>query len=195
MDWILLKSPGVEPCCTTPSTFRVNCWVFCTGMASVGVRGEGDKASWNERRHTSVSTTAAIKPDDKKKDKMYLYACWLKLLEKISLERQWHLEQGYDSITETTCVLWKKRIKPLLEATVIFFFSSNSNIKQKTRFTSALSWSHQEGDRRVLLGETLHLLQHVAEDWHHASLIFAVGLHRPQGAILLKAGLTREIIR
>lgn len=45
-DWIFLKSPGVEPCCTTPSTFRVSCCVFCTGMGSLGVRGEGDRASW-----------------------------------------------------------------------------------------------------------------------------------------------------
>lgn len=195
MDWILLKSPGVEPCCTTPSTFRVNCWVFCTGMASLGVRGEGDKASWNERSHTSVSTIASINPDDKKKYKMYLYACWLKLLEEISLERQWHLEQGYDSITETTCVLWKKRIKPLPEATDFFFSVQTATLNSKQGLLSALSWSHQEGDRRVLLGETLHLLQHLAEDWHHASLIFTVCLHRPQGAILLKAGLKREIIR
>lgn len=119
-DWILLKSPGVEPCCTTPSTFRVNCWVFCTGMASLGVRGEGDKASWNERNYISVSTSASIKPDDKKKYKMYLYACWLELLEEISLERQWHLKQGYDSIAKTTCVLWNKRISSLQEASLTF---------------------------------------------------------------------------
>ena len=35
----------------------------------------------------------------------YLDAGGLELLEEIPLERQRHLEQGYDSITQATCVL------------------------------------------------------------------------------------------
>lgn len=45
--------------------------------------------------------------------------------------------------------------------------------------------SHQEGHGRVLLGEALHLLQHAAEDRHHPSLVLALRLQRPLGAVLL----------
>lgn len=58
----------------------------------------------------------------KKKQQMYLYARWLQLLEEIPLERERHLEQGYDSIAKTTCVLQNKRTLSLLE--VFWAFSS-----------------------------------------------------------------------
>lgn len=87
----------------------------------------------------------------------------------------------------------KQKVR-LITGSIFDFFSSTETLC-KLGLPSASSWSHQKRDRRVLLGEAFHFLQHTAEDWHHASLIFTVGLHRPQGAILLKARLKREITR
>lgn len=49
MDWIFRKRPGLEPCWTTPSIFNASCWLFWTTMGSAGLRGEGDRASWNRQ--------------------------------------------------------------------------------------------------------------------------------------------------
>lgn len=54
-DWIFLKRPGVEPCCTTPSTLSVSCWLLCTGMGSLGVRGDGESASCKNTKTSQVT--------------------------------------------------------------------------------------------------------------------------------------------
>lgn len=49
-EWILRKRPGVVPCWITPSTFSVSCCVFCTGIGSFGVRGDGDRANCGSKQ-------------------------------------------------------------------------------------------------------------------------------------------------
>lgn len=65
------------------------------------------------------------------------------------------------------------------------------NMKPQENYFHFRKWyslliSHQEGNGWVFLGEALHLLQHPAEDWHHPSLVLALSLERPLGAILLE---------
>lgn len=43
----------------------------------------------------------------------YLNACGLEFLEEVPLERQRHLEQSYDRITETICMLKNTHFKSL----------------------------------------------------------------------------------
>lgn len=45
----------------------------------------------------------------------------------------------------------------------------------------------------MFLGQALHFLQHVVEDRHHLSLIFALRLDRPHSAVLLKTTLQKQM--
>lgn len=94
---ILRKRPGVEPCWMTPSTFSVSCCVFCTGIGSLGVRGDGDRASCvskTEREVAICKADAAFKLRPKGEDRTGNYVVFTSLCDcrfnkPVSLYADW----------------------------------------------------------------------------------------------------------